>query len=42
VFGWKNVHKHEGALVGKKQDKAGTGDQPKCRITVLIQLTPMR
>jgi hypothetical protein len=23
VFGWKNVHKHEGALVGKKQDKAG-------------------
>jgi hypothetical protein len=22
VFGWKNVHKHEGALVGKKQDKA--------------------
>ena len=23
VFGWKNVHKHNGALVGKKQDKAG-------------------
>ena len=23
VFGWKNVHKQEGALVGKKQDKAG-------------------
>jgi hypothetical protein len=23
VFGWKNVHKHGGALVGKKQDKAG-------------------
>jgi hypothetical protein len=23
VFGWKNVHKHDGALVGKKQDKAG-------------------
>ena len=23
VFGWKHVHKHEGALVGKKQDKAG-------------------
>ena len=23
VFGWKNVHKHEGALVGKKQDRAG-------------------
>jgi hypothetical protein len=22
VFGWKNVHKHEGTLVGKKQDKA--------------------
>ena len=23
VFDWKNVHKHEGSLVGKKQDKAG-------------------
>jgi hypothetical protein len=23
VFGWKNVHKNDGALVGKKQDKAG-------------------
>ena len=23
VFGWKNVHKHYGALVGKRQDKAG-------------------
>jgi hypothetical protein len=23
VFGWKNVHKHGGALIGKKQDKAG-------------------
>jgi hypothetical protein len=23
VFGWKNVHQHEGSLVGKKQDKAG-------------------
>jgi hypothetical protein len=23
VFGWKNVHKHEAALVSKKQDKAG-------------------
>ena len=23
VFGWKNVHKHEGVLVGKKQDKLG-------------------
>jgi hypothetical protein len=23
VFGWKYVHKHDGALVGKKQDKAG-------------------
>jgi hypothetical protein len=23
VFDWKNVHKHDGALVGKKQDKAG-------------------
>ena len=24
VFGWKNVHKHEGSLVGRKQDKAGS------------------
>jgi hypothetical protein len=23
VFGWGNVHKHDGALIGKKQDKAG-------------------
>lgn len=23
VFGWKYVHKHDGELVGKKQDKAG-------------------
>ena len=23
VFCWKNVHKHDGKLVGKKQDKAG-------------------
>jgi hypothetical protein len=23
VFGWKKVHKHQGALVGRKQDKAG-------------------
>src|SRR5215471_14488859 len=23
VFGWKNVHKREGTLVGKKQDRAG-------------------
>jgi len=23
VFGWQNVHKHEGSLVGRKQDKAG-------------------
>src|SRR6266487_1519478 len=23
VFGWKDVHKHEGTLVGKKPDKAG-------------------
>jgi hypothetical protein len=23
VFGWKNVHKHAGSLIGKKQDKAG-------------------
>ena len=23
VFGWKNVHEHDGEIVGKKQDKAG-------------------
>ena len=23
VFGWRKVHKHEGSIVGKKQDKAG-------------------
>jgi hypothetical protein len=23
VFGWKNVHKHTGELIGKKQDKLG-------------------
>ena len=23
MFGWKNVHKYENELVGKKQDKAG-------------------
>jgi hypothetical protein len=23
VFGWKNVHKYRGVLVGKKQDRAG-------------------
>jgi hypothetical protein len=23
VFGWQKVHKHNGALVGRKQDKAG-------------------
>jgi hypothetical protein len=23
VFGWRKVHKHQGALVGKRQDKAG-------------------
>jgi hypothetical protein len=23
VFGWKHVHKHEGELIGKKQDEAG-------------------
>ena len=23
VFGWKNVHKHDGVLIGKKQDRAG-------------------
>jgi hypothetical protein len=23
VFGWRNVHKHDGELIGKKQDKLG-------------------
>ena len=29
VFGWKNVHKHDGALVGKKQDSPG-GEEGHC------------
>lgn len=29
VFSWKNIHKHGGALVGKKQDKAGRWRQAK-------------
>jgi hypothetical protein len=29
VFSWKDVHKHDGALVGKKQDKAGRWRQAK-------------
>ena len=29
VFGWKNVHRHNGALVGKRQDKAGHWRQAK-------------
>jgi hypothetical protein len=29
VFGWKNVHQHDGTLVGKKQDKAGRWRQAK-------------
>ena len=23
IFGWKNIHKYGGQLLGKKQDKAG-------------------
>ena len=23
IFGWKNVHKHDSELIGKKQDKLG-------------------
>ena len=23
VFGWKNIHKHDGEIIGKRQDKAG-------------------
>ena len=29
VFGWKNVHQHDGEIVGKKQDKAGRWRQAK-------------
>jgi len=29
VFGWKNVHKYRGVLVGKKQDRAGRCDALK-------------
>ncbi len=29
VFGWKNVHKHNGELTGKKQDRAGRWGKAK-------------
>ena len=29
VFDWKNVHHHDGEIVGKKQDKAGRWRQAK-------------
>ena len=35
VFGWKNVHKHDGALVGKLQDKAGHWRRAK-GLTILV------
>jgi hypothetical protein len=31
VFGWKNVHRHQGALYGKKQDKLGRWRSAKVR-----------
>jgi len=43
VFGWKNVHKHEGSLVGKKQDKRPvTGDELRCQTIQLIRSTRIR
>jgi len=38
VFGWKNVHEHDGELIGKKQDKAGRWRSGK----VPIRLTLLR
>jgi hypothetical protein len=38
IFGWKNVHKHDGELIGKKQDKAGRWRSAKVlaiRLTLL-------
>ena len=29
MFGWKNVHKHDGELVGKKPDKLGRSRSAK-------------
>ena len=29
VFGWKNVHEHEGSIVGKSQDEAGNWRRAK-------------
>ena len=29
MFGWKNVHKHDGELVGKKPDKLGSSRSAK-------------
>jgi hypothetical protein len=41
VFGWKNVHQHDGTLVGKKQKPDG-GDKQKCRATRPTRCTLMR
>src|SRR5215813_12136658 len=42
VFGWKNVHKHDGALVRKKQDKAGRWRLVKGQTIRRIPSIPIR
>jgi len=33
VFGWKNVHKHNGELTVKSRTEPGDGAKPKCPIS---------
>ena len=42
VFGWKDVHKQDGNLVGKKQDKAGRWRKAECPITLVTSDRRMR
>jgi hypothetical protein len=42
VFGWQNVHKHHGALVGKKRIRPAIGDGLRCQTIQLIRFTRIR
>jgi hypothetical protein len=39
VFGWRNVHKHDNALIGEEQDRTDAGAQPRCRATLRTLVT---
>jgi hypothetical protein len=41
VFGWQKVHKHQGALVGRKQDKAGRWQLAKVPSTRRLLTFPL-